>query len=164
MRKSVQEDCDIVNLSVGLNSIEPYSFYTKFMKQAADNDIVFTTAAGNRLDRWAGVQLFDVTSPGAFGSAVAVANLNNTANPGEMLATLFSNSQPNNITNARSAPPENRDVCELLVAVLLDFSRVPALQHHLTDSKHKCLEYSSKSYPCIYTCVCMFCFQALFYV
>lgn len=83
VKKAVDEKCDIINMSFGLNYATPYPPLASLLKMTADADTIVTAAAGNRVEAGEGTKTFDIASPSASENAISVANLNNTANPGK---------------------------------------------------------------------------------
>jgi hypothetical protein len=86
LHKTIRENCDVNNLSLGSFHVVPNPAYREGMEEAAAADILTAAAAGN--DEGAttlGPRLFGTASPASYPKVFAVAHLNNTANPGSLV-------------------------------------------------------------------------------
>lgn len=86
LHKTIRENCDVNNLSLGSFHVVPNPAYKEGMEETAAAEILTTAAAGN--DEGAitlGPRLFGTASPASYPKVFAVAHLNNTANPGSLV-------------------------------------------------------------------------------
>lgn len=86
LHKTIRENCDVNNLSLGSFNVVPNPSYRQGMEETAAADILTTAAAGN--DEGAimlGPRLFGTASPASYPKVFAVAHLQNAANPGSLV-------------------------------------------------------------------------------
>lgn len=86
MEKTIENKCDVDNMSLGGFYVTPSKQLTPTIAKVIAADIMVTAAQGN--DDGAvqtGARIFNVASPGAFEEVFSIGHVNNTANPGSIL-------------------------------------------------------------------------------
>eukprot|EP00775_Hariotina_reticulata_P011755 gene11755-11901_t len=104
LNRSVHEQCDVINLSMGGFHVMPNHKMKSGMQQVAAAGILMTAAAGNddQAPVW-GSRLFNVASPATFKSAFAVAHVNSSAGPGAILQLDMPILTPTGLTSTVTA-------------------------------------------------------------